>query len=266
MNALATRQCVRCKRVIKINAHGRCDACYSYLRRTGIERPIGAKVKKPQKCVNCKREIKINARGRCSACYNCLMRNGVERPINSIVKEDRFCIDCKEEPVYCVDRCKTCYDYHLRYKGKRKRPAHLRNRHKLNCKNPACKKPLRIDISPAKGYCKQCYEYFRKRGVDRPAVLARLILPPGYTACSNPNCDRPLVRPGFCGGCLGWFDEYRELRPRKLCPERVDLGWCECGEIATTEYRFKVEKTEYALILCDYCKFIEESLGRKSPD
>lgn len=260
MNLLAIRGCIRCKRVIKINAKGRCDACYNYLKRTGVEWPIGVKIKRLRKCVNCKREIKINAKGRCSACYNCLMRNGIERPIKLIAKEDQFCVDCKEKPVYCMDRCKVCYDYHLRYKGKRKRPAYLRNRHKLNCKNPVCKKPLRLDISPIKGYCKQCYEYFRKRGVERPAVLTRLILPPGYTTCSNPNCERPLARPGFCGGCLSWFNEYGEQRQKKLCSKRVDLGWCECGEVATTEYSFTVKKTKYTSILCANCLEIETSL------
>lgn len=211
-----------------------------------------------RKCVRCKRTVKINAKGRCSACYNYLIRNEVERPQRLINIRNRFCIDCKVNPVYCMDRCKVCYDYQL-YNG-RKRPVHLRKKDRLDCKNPNCRKPLRLCKKPVQGYCGKCYEYYRKRGIDRPARFARFQLEPGFKPCKNPNCDKPLKRQDRCADCLNWLLRYHRERPAELCPQRVDLGWCECGEIATTEYRFKVERTEYTLILCDNCLEIETSL------
>lgn len=202
--------------------------------------------------------MKINAKGRCSTCYNYRRHNGgAERPIRLYDIADRFCMDCKEEEIFCMDRCKSCYDYWLRYDKKKTRPAHLRNRHKDNCKNSGCLKPLKHCNSPVKGRCKQCNEYWRKRGLERPAKFARFTPPFGYTTCDNPNCDKPLSRRGTCGDCVAWQKLYGKDRPREFCPIRVTLGWCECGSVAEVEHVETVHKTKFTAILCPPCHEIE---------
>lgn len=209
-------------------------------------------------CVRCSRKIKINARGRCSACYNYWLRNGgEERPVRLYNIRDRFCMDCKEEEIFSMDRCRTCYNYWLSYDKKKTRPIHLRNRNKMDCKNLHCKKPLRLDIEPVKGRCKQCNEYWRRHKKDRPAKFARFTPPYGYTTCDNPNCDKPLSRKGTCGDCVAWEKLYGEDRPREFCPIRVMLGWCECGNVAEIKYDVTVTKTIYESILCPSCYEIE---------
>lgn len=166
-------------------------------------------------------------------------------------------MDCKEEEIFCMDRCRTCYNYWLSYGKKKTRPALLRNRNKNNCKNPDCLKPLRHCTTPVKGRCKQCNEYWRKRGFERPAKFARFTPPFGYTTCSNPNCDKPRSRPGTCGDCVAWEKLHGQPRPREFCPIRVELGWCECGNVAEIEYAVTVIKTTYKTILCPSCYEIE---------
>ncbi len=175
--------------------------------------------------------------------------------------ENRFCADCKEEEIFSKDRCKTCYDYWLRYDKKKTRPAYLRNKHKRNCKNPHCQKPLRHCSSPVKGRCKQCNEYWRRRGFERPAKFARFIPPAEYTTCNNLNCDKPRSRKGICGDCVSWKKLYGEARPREFCPVRVTLGWCECGNVAEVEHITTVQKTTYRTTLCVSCYEIENKFA-----
>lgn len=79
--------------------------------------------------------------------------------------------------------------------------------------------------------------------------------------CENPNCDKPLKvgrnRGTRCHACLNWLRANWEERPREICPQRVTLGWCECGKAARrivplgglgASRRVSVE-----LVLCEDC-------------
>lgn len=217
------------------------------------------RVRPKEVCQNCKRKKPINALGRCSACYNYWWRNGIQRP-QWLIKRIEACTDCREGIAYCKGRCRTCYNY-FAANGK-KRPSHLRRKEIMDCRNPACQKPLRLCKHSCNGYCPHCHDYRRKNDdADRPARYARFELEPGYMYCENPNCDKPLKvgrnRGARCHACLNWLRANWEERPREICPQRVTLGWCECGKVARrivplgglgASRRVSVE-----LVLCEDC-------------
>ncbi len=193
-------------------------------------------------CRICKREKPIAALGRCSTCYSYFNRTGIDRPEHLIDGYKPFCIDCKENPAYCLGRCWACYCYRLR-RGK-KRPVQLRKKHSLNCANPNCRKPLRLCKHPTLRRCDNCSKYYIRTGRERSARLARFECEEGYILCINPNCDRPLKicksNGERCLPCHRWIKENQSERPRHLCPQRVTLGWCECGQVATEVMRFRL--------------------------
>jgi hypothetical protein len=59
-------------------ARGRCNTCYVYWRRHGVERPQGPRPRRP--CQTCGQLVQQFHRGRCNACYQYWYRHGVERP------------------------------------------------------------------------------------------------------------------------------------------------------------------------------------------
>lgn len=199
---------------------------------------------------------------RCSTCYTYLRRRGIDRP-KRLIKKVEACQDCREGVAFAKGRCRTCYGYFLT-NGKT-RPSHLRRKSTMDCRNPNCRKPLRLCVRSFRGYCVTCYDYRRQNnGGDRPARHARLELEPGYRYCENPNCDKVLRASAYgvtrCRACLNWMREKWEERPQELCPHRVTLGWCECGKVARHVVSLWPGRRG-ELILCERCYELEESVN-----
>lgn len=181
----------------------------------------------------------------------------------------KFCTLCKENFVIAKGLCSGCYSY--RYVNGKDRPVHLRNvsNGKGNCKNPHCQKPLRLGRA-TKGWCHLCYRYKWGYGIERPARLTRFIPDPenGYYKCNNPNCDKPVLdrtgrNRGYCRSCLEWRKKHDDDRPKQFCVQRVSLGWCECGNVATKMITIKYgprAKSSQTLILCLHCCELEKPL------
>lgn len=219
-------------------------------------------------CTNCGFKRKIKGKKECVRCWNYEWRNGVKRPPADILPGSRknpfaFCRWCKEREVLALGLCVSCYFYQWRTGGQ-KRPVHMRNRSmdKGNCKNPHCKKPLKLVEHKIKGYCSLCYRYDWEYKINRPARLTRFISDPenGYYPCLNSNCDKPIKftykNKGYCYPCKRWFSTYCNDRPRELCPQAIRLGWCECGKLAIIEVEIYLGvngKTADTLILCQEC-------------
>lgn len=131
--------CRRCKQK-QATRMGRCDACYTYIMRHGVERP---KAKFTDKCLNCKRPLlkagvktkRNNYRnGLCMACYNYQFRHGKPRPKHLIEKQAKgshgFC-DCgkpgthtvsvrvhdHDEQMYLCDDCYAIEHQHTAWYG-----------------------------------------------------------------------------------------------------------------------------------------------------
>ena len=130
--------CSNCRRS-PAKKMGRCDPCYNYYNRTGIERSAAAcqkppRMKQPKWCKNCGR-MDVEAHGRCNACRQYYDTNGKERPRHLYkVDQDRRCRNCKiplaslgRKPSgqnrYACGQCDPCYRYKQRT-GK-PRPRHL---------------------------------------------------------------------------------------------------------------------------------------------
>lgn len=211
-------------------------------------------------CGNCDKEKPIKAAKKCSACWNYKQRYGIDRPAR-LYNKPIFCKKCKDNYIRCKGLCFGCYNYQLVNNGKA-RPRHLRN--KTICKNPNCGKPL---FGTRRGFCKPCYNYDLARGVDRPLRYTKFLLDDGYFYCKNPNCDKPIKskkRQGYCSLCFNWQRKYKKDRPRELCPQKIDLGWCDCGEVAKRELEIALGengKTHMKLILCESCYDLECSVG-----
>jgi len=111
---------------------GRCDACYTYIMRHGVERP---KAKFTDKCMNCKRPLLkagVKAKrenycnGLCMACYRYQLEHGKPRPKHLIEKKLNgsygFC-DCDKPATHKVkivihdhlEEMLRCDDCHAEY-------------------------------------------------------------------------------------------------------------------------------------------------------
>lgn len=126
--------CRRCKQK-QATRMGRCDACYTYIMRHGVERP---RARFTDKCLNCKRPLlKAGVRtkensyrnGLCMACYNYqLKHDGKPRPKRLIEKHlsgsAEFC-ECNRPATHTVmiqihdhvepmPLCDDCYAEHQR--------------------------------------------------------------------------------------------------------------------------------------------------------
>lgn len=130
--------CSNCQRAAA-KKMGRCDSCYQYYHRTGVERPATAYLR-PRRgtqikwCKNCGR-MDVVAHNRCNACDNYYRVHKKERPRH----------------LYKVDhehRCKNC-GIPLAAQGKRRSS---RNRF-------------------SRGFCETCHSYKRRTGKARPKHL-----------------------------------------------------------------------------------------------
>lgn len=141
------RKCKVCGRPAKKN--DRCEACQSYYRRKGVERPphLYQRMTKaelralPHWCMNCGK-TEVSRYGLCTACYVYEKRNGRKRP-RYLWDESAACHTCKRP---------------LPEIGIRRRP---------------------------KGYCLDCYKYKQRTGKPRPRHLWG-IGPLGWCDCGQP--------------------------------------------------------------------------------
>ena len=78
-----TTACPICGRLEGARRQGRCDACYGYYRRHGVERSVAVQQRHyAQPCRGCRRLVPPNQRrrGYCAACYMAHWRAGVPMP------------------------------------------------------------------------------------------------------------------------------------------------------------------------------------------
>ena len=212
-------------------------------------------------CANCNKAKSIKALRLCVTCYNYQQTTGVTRPARLYNRGSIFCRWCKRTKAFRNGLCRACFDYHART-GK-KRPQRFYRKAFANCKNPNCKKPLWIDRG-IKGLCGKCYNYQKKYDRERPLHVCRLM--PDCThpvICGNQNCDRPLRRAsrkrrkGYCTPCYDWQLQYGSDRPYDLCYRKIDIGWCDCGNVAIKAVEVQNGSGVITLALCLDCYELE---------
>lgn len=96
-----------------IHARGRCQACFSFLKRHGRDITRGemrARRAVRGQCKNCHGRP-LYARGRCKRCYQYQRRTGRERVTAGQKSEDGLCRNCGQRPPYRLGRCRSCYAY-----------------------------------------------------------------------------------------------------------------------------------------------------------
>lgn len=118
---LATRRntCQNCGLPGRIKV-GRCERCYQFRRRHGVDRPATVEPLRIQPgtfaiCQNCG-ETPIEARGRCRNCYQHLRKYGVERDRR---RRTRYCIICGRVRRMGRSRCHACDSYFRRVRTER---------------------------------------------------------------------------------------------------------------------------------------------------
>lgn len=100
------------------HAKNRCDVCYEYRRRKGVDRPAYLVHAAAGGCLNCGRRGQLKGQGRCKTCYNYFWYFGRERRpalFNRSVKPGNPCIVCIDRPAYAQGRCERCYYYKYRH-------------------------------------------------------------------------------------------------------------------------------------------------------
>lgn len=119
-----------------VHANDRCETCYAYFRKHGMERPFilieraMERRTRPKWCVNCG-DTRIFRLGRCNACCKYLRLNHKERP-KYLWNTDACCLTCgypkramkcnrQGRKQFIRGRCVTCYDYKRRYSKDRPR-------------------------------------------------------------------------------------------------------------------------------------------------
>lgn len=108
--------CINCGRT-NIHALKRCDACYEYHRRHGVDRKVTT-VSKHKVCKNCGHP-KLRARGRCMSCADYYQRTGRERPqrliemhkARTINRAIGTCITCGMPAATDRPECTACRMY-----------------------------------------------------------------------------------------------------------------------------------------------------------
>ncbi len=132
----------------KVYALGLCCPCYSYKKRTGLDRPIELtkKIKPPMQ----------------------------ENPPN-------WCIICGNPELVAFQRCNACYQY-LKEHGK-ERPVYYWY-DEVKCKN--CKKPLANEKGRVKGRCQLCHAYWYLHKKERPKKWWKVDPELGWCDCGKP--------------------------------------------------------------------------------
>jgi len=173
-----TCTCQNCGKHDRKMTKGRCQNCYRYWKRNGIERPLDVAIlrsrTKQHVCVNCgapRREgrNRRGAHGLCRPCYQFFWANGRMRTdadkIRSRFQSPGICTNCKQSTELFRGLCRACYTYKS-LNGKR-RPYRLFREECSNCKAPF------NGYKPLKGRCRKCQQYVwdNPQGKERPAHL-----------------------------------------------------------------------------------------------
>lgn len=149
------------------------------------------------------------------------------------------CSNCRQRPAAKGGRCTACYNYHLRTGNER--PAELCLKPRREKQPKWCKVCGRLDVQ-SRGRCSACRQYYNTYGKERPRHLRKTDNEEYCRNCKVPIASlgrrpsgRRRCRKGLCEPCYSYKKRTGTQRPRHLWGTG-NLGWCECGYPATTQY------------------------------
>jgi len=145
---------------------GLCNPCYSYKKRTGLDRP--------------KRLI---------------------HRIKPAIKENapKWCVNCGNTELVAFQRCNACYQYWITHH--KDRPAYYWY-DEIKCKN--CGKPLANEKGRVKGRCQLCNAYWYLHRTERPSKWWKINPELGWCDCGKPAIvEREEFN--LCGECDAIF-------------------------------------------------------------
>lgn len=170
-----TTTCANCGRSDQRITRGRCQACYQYLRKKGVERPRRLiEYYKLRSITRCRCGRPVRALGLCSGCYHYAKRNnGRSRPRHLREYPDRCLNPACRRPLagqlVRKGRCPNCYQY--RWRTGEDRPAELTGgnrwcecgqpaQHRVEIKVGSFGKRERMSTKrEALDLCEECYGY-----------------------------------------------------------------------------------------------------------
>lgn len=219
--------CSNCKRLVNHLLKSRCTACFSYLKRKGVERPKDVPFRAPtipMKFFSCETCGNTHTRRNSKYCPDCGKQGAASytyAPLPEGAKRKRIeqCINCglKREGAkrqFAKDRCWTCYNYHKR-NGFDRPPEGFVVMKPEACSHCGFPHPQDRYV---KGLCVSCSEHKRRVGVlpdERAIEKRRMKLTLGFVGGKCSNCDyerktpeMPRLSKGLCLTCY----EYRRRR------------------------------------------------------